>query len=65
MEKILNKRKIREILDEMEEVYSKAQYIRKERRLRKYKGSNSWVWEKIECRSKITREVGYNGRKKL
>jgi len=41
VEKILNKRKIREILDEMEEVYSKAQYIRKERRLRKYKGSNS------------------------
>ena len=49
----------------IEEIYSRKQYMEKRKGLREYKGSSSRVWEKIECRSKITREVVYSREKKL
>ena len=49
----------------MEKVYSRAWQLGKEGEFGKHKGSNSRVWEKNECRSKITREVEYSRRKEL
>jgi len=37
----------------------------KEGRLGEYKGSSSKIWRMNKCRSEITREDGYSGRKEL
>ena len=54
--------KIEEVkLVKVEEVKEwEVEKILNKRKIKKYKGSSSWVWEKIECRSKTTREVEYN-----
>ena len=65
VEKILNKRKIREIVKYL--VWWKgfiAEHDIEEKELRKCERSNSRVWEEDKCRSETIEEVR-NGRKKL
>ena len=58
MEKILNKRKIRNVVKYLEEVHSRKWHLEEEEEFRKCKGTGSRVWGEDECRSKITRKVG-------
>ena len=49
----------------MEGVYSRAEYIGKERKLRKHKRSIRKVWRTNECRSKEIRKNRDGGGKKI
>ena len=49
----------------MEGIYSKAQYLGKEKRIRKCRGSTRGIQRKNKCRSKEVGENRYGKRKKL
>ena len=49
----------------MEGVYGRTQDLSKRGEFIKYKESSSWVWGKIEYRSKITKEVRHGREKRL
>jgi len=49
----------------MEGVYSRTEYIREGRKLRKYKESSRGIQKKIKCRSKMTKEVGFGREKRV
>ena len=54
-----------EVSSAIEGVYSGVWHMGKEERFRKCKESSGWVWRKNKCRSKMTREVRYDGGKRL
>ena len=49
----------------MEEVYDGTQYLWERGKFIKYKESSSWVWGKIEYRSKMIGEVRHGREKRL
>ena len=49
----------------IEEIYNRVQHLKKERKLRKYKGSIREIQRKNEYKSKKIRENRYDERKKL
>ena len=59
-----NKRS-REVLGMMERIYSGAQYLEKERELRKCKGIIRGIWEKDEYGSEEARKVRHSRRKRF
>ena len=54
-----------EILGVLKRIYSRVWFMGKEGRLGEHKGSSSRIWRMNECRSEMTREDGYSGRKEL
>ena len=53
-----------QVFDILEGVYSEIWYLEERGRFRKYKGDSSWVWEKIEYKSKTIKEVRHSKRKR-
>jgi len=49
----------------MEGIYSRKWYIEEEGGFRKYKGNDSRIWRKTECKSEEAREVGLGRRVRL